>query len=42
MNSPRPDLWWYSDQDITEHSSVVEQLAYIQRAGGPIPSVPIA
>ena len=37
-----PDLWWCSDQDIPEHSSVVEQLAYIQRVGGPIPSVPIA
>ena len=37
-----PDLWWCSDQDTPEHSSVVEQLAYIQRVGGPIPSVPIA
>lgn len=31
-----------SEKHIPEHSSVVEQLAYIQRVGGPIPSVPIA
>nr|DAX99409.1 MAG TPA: hypothetical protein [Caudoviricetes sp.] len=28
-------------KSISEHGSVVEQLAYIQRAGGSIPSVPI-
>ena len=31
-----------SEKHIPEHSSVVEQLAYIQRVGGSIPSVPIA
>ena len=26
--------------DLPEHSAVVEQLAYIQRVGGSVPSVP--
>nr|UVY60830.1 MAG: hypothetical protein [Bacteriophage sp.] len=30
-----------SGAQLPEHSSVVEQLAYIQRVGGSVPSVPI-